>query len=653
MTKQLLSLAATTAISASLFAGNTITLEPLSVTTTAITTDELSAPEAVEVFTQADIEKAHVQSVYDFLNEQSSIIAIPSFGNPMMQKLDLHGYGTANGYQNIVIRVNGRRMNNIDMVPQLLSSIPPSSIERIEIIKGSGIVTGGDGANAGVINITTKQSNDKEITLYGGNFRTFSGSAYVGYAGEKLAMSVLGDVYQSDGPRTVDTQGNTDEQRMKNGRFDISYTPVNAFELRAGAQFSKTDSTYGSYLTLDEYNDDPSQAGAANWGPTQQKYDSNVADLGFTYEISSSWALHTDGSHEKKKSEYVTYNSIAHYTYDSINAGIDFSSDLLELTFGFDGFKGERKSGDSFYSLANTTEKNSGAAYMMSQWNIGSSTFKAGARYDKVTYTYNDVDKSLKQSDDLWGAELGYNYILSKTASTFISYTHSYQAPDIDRFFAPDYSTSPASVQFNGFINPMKADTMTVGYSYILPSNKLKFSLYYVDLEDEIYYYSDPGYIHSANTNIDRSHKYGLDLFDKWLINSAWNLTFNYNYVKALIDEEQQNGEDYAGNELPGVPNHNVKAAVSFLPDEYSNITLSQIYRSEAYAANDFNNNFAQKQDAFYSTNLSTTYARDNYEVFAKINNLFNQSNGLWIQDDAIYPVNFTTSAIIGFKLKY
>ena len=47
------------------------------------------------------------------------------------------------------------------------------------------------------------------------------------------------------------------------------------------------------------------------------------------------------------------------------------------------------------------------------------------------------------------------------------------------------------------------------------------------------------------------------------------------------------------------------------------------------------------------------TYAKKNWEIFAKINNLFNQNNGLWIRDDAIYPVNFTTTAIAGFKLKY
>jgi iron complex outermembrane receptor protein len=53
------------------------------------------------------------------------------------------------------------------------------------------------------------------------------------------------------------------------------------------------------------------------------------------------------------------------------------------------------------------------------------------------------------------------------------------------------------------------------------------------------------------------------------------------------------------------------------------------------------------------TTDISATYAKKTWEVFAKINNLFNQKNGLWIKDDAIYPVNFTTTAIAGFKLKY
>jgi iron complex outermembrane receptor protein len=173
--------------------------------------------------------------------------------------------------------------------------------------------------------------------------------------------------------------------------------------------------------------------------------------------------------------------------------------------------------------------------------------------------------------------------------------------------------------------------------------------MYFIDLEDEIYYNA----LSFKNTNLDKSYKYGIDLYDKYIINPEFNIAINYNYVQAIIDKEKEGTADYSGNKLPGVSNHNIKATLGYTPNKFATLVLTQIYRSEAYAAEDFNNNFSQKQDAYMSTDISATYAKKSWEVFAKINNLFNQSNGLWIKDDAIYPVNFATTAIAGFKLKY
>lgn len=205
---------------------------------------------------------------------------------------------------------------------------------------------------------------------------------------------------------------------------------------------------------------------------------------------------------------------------------------------------------------------------------------------------------------------------------------------------------------FMGYVKPSKAHNYTLGFNYIRSNNKLKVSLFYTDLKDEIYYYSDPTYVSSRNTNIDKSHKYGLDIYDKWLVTDAFSVALNYNYVQAKIDKEIENGEDYSGNDLPGVSDHNIKATLSYLANKNTALALTQVYRSEAYAANDFNNNFSQKQEAYTSTDISITYTKDSLELFAKINNLFNQKNGLWVRDNAIYPLNFTTTAIAGFKLK-
>ena len=138
-------------------------LETITVNSALIKSDEKNATFATEIYTKQDIENSKSKDVYDFLSSQTSVNVSPSFGNTFSQKLDLRGYGIGDGYQNIVVLLNGRKLNNIDMSTQLLSSIPLESVEKIEILKGTGSVAFGDGANAGVINIITNGKNDNYI----------------------------------------------------------------------------------------------------------------------------------------------------------------------------------------------------------------------------------------------------------------------------------------------------------------------------------------------------------------------------------------------------------------------------------------------------------------------------------------------------------
>ncbi|WP_345992805.1 TonB-dependent receptor [Sulfurimonas sp. HSL-1716] len=623
----------------SLYAQDTVTLEPLRIDSTAIKTDELRSTDAVEVYTAEDIQKAHVQNVYEFLNQQTSIVTMPSYGNPFSQLIDLHGYGTSNGNQNVVVTVNGRRLNSIDSLAQLLASISPSSIARIEIIKSSGIVVGGDGANAGVINITTKQNNDKEVAFYGGTYGTADGSFYFGHSDDRFSVSASGETQKSDGTRYIDSSGNKDKNKFSTGTFNLSYALTQKLELRLGASFARTDVIYASYLTKNAYNSDPTQKSASFYPSTHQLFDTDTLSAGADYYIDDAFALHIDASHEKKKSDYVTYASVSYYDSDSVKTSLDYITKKVSLSIGYDGFFGDRK------SSSDKTGKNNNAGFVMSEFYLGKATFKAGYRLEDVAYTYKSTSSDLNKHVLLHGGELGYNYALDKKSSVFANYSHSYQAPDIDKFF--DYGGT-----FNSFISPMEANNFTFGYNNITNTNKFKISFYYIDLKNEIYYHKT-GAFTGENTNIDKSHKYGADLYDKLVINKHFNVALNYNYVQALIDDEKMGSDDYTNKKLPGVSDHSLKATLCYLPNRNTTLALTQIYRSEAYAANDFNNDFSQKQDAYMNTDLSVTYAKKTWEVFAKINNLFNQKNGLWVQDDAIYPVNFTTTATAGLKLRF
>ena len=637
MKKQLLSVAAFAALSSPLLASDQVTLAPLDVLSSPLQNSEQNAPEAVEIYTAEDIEQAHTQSLYEFLNHHTSVVTSPGYGNPFIQKIDMRGYGIGDGYQNVVVAVNGRRMNNVDMVPQLLGSIPPSAIERIEIMKGSGIVTGGDGANAGVINIITKRGGGTSVTLSGGSDNTYKGAFHAAGSGENHSVTFLGEASNSDGPRAVDASGSTDEKKMRNGRLDFTYTPLDALELRAALQVTETATTYAGFLSRSEYDADPSQYGLTNWGATEQTYDSRVLDLGATYDLSDVWSFNADVGREKKKSHYVTYASTAWYVYDHAKLSGEYADGGLNVTAGVDYFDGTRQA-------AVDTDKRNLAGFVMAQQRLGDHTLKAGYRYEEVTYdNRNDPEKS----KSLHGVELGYNLLLDAKQSLFANYTHSYQSADLDRMFS--FFTGA----FTGFVEPAEVDGYNAGYTLFTASNKFKATLFYSDLKNEIYYYADPTWVSSRNTNIDKSHKYGVELYDKWQFASQWSLSVNYSYVRAIIDEETENGENYDGNDLPGVSKHNAKVTLGFHPDAYTTCNVTQRYRSEAYAANDFGNSFSQKQEAFESTDVSMTYARDTYELFVKINNLFDRSNGIWIQDDAIYPSEFKRTVHAGLTLKY
>lgn len=640
MFKHTLSVVASATLVASLGADPLI-LEPVTVTAGAHQDNELQAPYAVEIYTKRDIEKTHAQTLYEFLNHATSIVTMPAYGNPFAQKIDMHGYGQENGYQNIVILLNGRRLNNIDMTSQLLSSIPLNAITTIEISKGSGIVTAGDGANAGVINIITDSVNTNSLTLYGGTYHTHDAAFNISKATDKAQLNLSGETYRNGGNRHIDADGNKDEKSMTTGAFSLTYTPLSSLEIRLGGNFSNMDTIYGGSMTLDEYNANPTQEGSVDygWGPspsgsTHQKLNTRALTAGAGIDLSERLTLNADLYHETKTSEYITYNSTANYTYDSAKAYLDYKDAQFSLRMGIDGFKGER--------IGRTTlNKESKAAYTTASYTYGGETLQLGYRFEKVTY---NNQQNFNKDEKLHGIDAGLNHRLTPDQSLFVSYSRSYQSADIDRLFS--YSTGT----FRGYVDPMESNTYTLGYNWVQPHNKLKISLFYADLNNEIYYYADPTYVASKNTNIDKSHKYGLDLYEQWIINPRWNALINYNYVRAIIDEELQNGENYAGKTLPGVSNHNLKLALTYQPNPSTALTLTQLYRSKAYALNDFNNDFSQRQEAYKSTNIALTYTQKEYELFAKINNLFNQSNGIWIRDHAIYPVDFTTTAIVGVK---
>jgi len=133
-------------------------IKPVTITIDRFEETNPSNARGIEVLTTVDIENASQQTLPEFLASRSGLSLTNNFfGNGTQSAaVDLRGFGSV-GDENTLVLVNGVRVKNNDLSSVNWSSIPLSSIERIEIGRGSGGVIYGGGATAGYINIITKR----------------------------------------------------------------------------------------------------------------------------------------------------------------------------------------------------------------------------------------------------------------------------------------------------------------------------------------------------------------------------------------------------------------------------------------------------------------------------------------------------------------
>lgn len=613
-------------------------LDEIVVTATRIAMRDVDAPYASEVHTRKQIEQSGATTLYDYLAQYSSVQVLPSYGNRFTPKIDMRGYGIGDGYQNIVVTLDGRRMNNIDMVPQLLGSIPLADLDRIEITKGSGSVIYGDGATAGSIQLYTRPHNGVSVQASAGNHGLRAGTVAAGTASERFNVSASADYASQDGFSDPDITGHRDSANNRTLRGKAEARPVERLKLDLEAASTRIDTRYPGALTLAEFKADPAQNSGNTY--THQLFESDLWRVGGELKLSRKWKLVASHSREDKLSNYVTYNSASNYDYDSDDLAVQYRGSAFDLTAGVQTFDGTR------IGSTNRTSKDNMGWYAQGQYRLDGYTFSGGARFEQVDYTYApNAGTALRAGHDLTAWDIGVNRQMDEQLSIFANYNNAFQAPDIDRFFSGG--------AFNAFIAPAKSRTISVGLNQVTAANRLKLTVFHSELDDEIYYYNTGNWLTSYNTNLDKTHKYGLELQDSYRFSEQISTRLGYNYTRAVIDREDSAAGAYNGKDLPGVPRHGITLSLNYAPTVASSFNLTHTWRSQAYAANDFANVFSQKQGVYRSTDLAYRYRQKGVEWFAAVENLFEHKNGLWIKNDSIYPVNFSRNIRVGFKAAF
>jgi iron complex outermembrane receptor protein len=126
----------------------------------------------VATITRADIVATPAASLPDLLATRAGIDVRSLYGNQAADaSVALRGFGENASLRTLVL-VDGRRLDQLEFTAPNWASIPLDSIEKIEIVRGSGSVLYGDQAVAGVINIVTRRGreNSADIALTLGSF---------------------------------------------------------------------------------------------------------------------------------------------------------------------------------------------------------------------------------------------------------------------------------------------------------------------------------------------------------------------------------------------------------------------------------------------------------------------------------------------------
>ena len=639
-----------------------IKLNPTELSSNYFNEDDTSAQFASEVYTQDNIKNSKASNVYDFLSQNTSLSLAPSSGNRFSKKISARGYGLTIGSHNLVVTINGRRLNNIDTSGPEIAQININDIEKIEITKGSGSVIYGDSAMAGAIHFYTKKNLDTKISTTMGNYGLVQTSLSVGINEDKIDVNLSVDNLKHGGYHVAGPDGNKDKGKQTKTNIGATYTTDNGMEISLDISKNNSDTRYPSYLTDAQFLADPTQNGTG-YNYTFREAESSTTNLKIKRKWGDNFEFTTNRSaidRESQNTYWYSTGTVDKYKYDykSNDYLLTYTNGNIKVDSGVSIFDGARKIVSTTTTSRNTTSKENLGVFSQLQYSSNDSVFTIGARKEKVDYAYKpEVGSHLTGKYDLNAFDIGINTSLTPSINVFTNYNHAFQAPLIDRFFVS--ASYPATGQvFNGFVRPSKSRTFNVGLNHLTDSSKTKLTLYRSNIKDEMFLCkaasaSDCG-TYGDNLNLDKSHKQGVELQNKYIISPKWSTDVNYAYTIAKIDEDDKGSGALNGKTNPMTSKHNISASVLYSISDKANMTLTQKYRSKAFAEEDYANAFIKKQEVYNSTNFNFSYnANDDLSFTFDVENLFKNSYGTRLRDNVIYPGNSTRNIKAGLSYKF
>jgi outer membrane receptor for Fe3+-dicitrate len=169
-------------------------------------------PATVDIISARDLRVNNVQNIGEALQRVPGVSIRNYGGFGDMKTISIRGSSSGQ----VLILLDGQRLNNAQSGEVDLSTIPLEGVERIEVVRGSASAIYGADAVGGVINIITKSGSVEDTriiesggSLLGGSFGSYGVSLNGSYTGNKVFTIASYKHLASDGNYEYSQQDGT------------------------------------------------------------------------------------------------------------------------------------------------------------------------------------------------------------------------------------------------------------------------------------------------------------------------------------------------------------------------------------------------------------------------------------------------------------
>ena len=597
--------------------------QPVTVTVTATRFSQIAPDVAsnISVISRDDIRNTPARNLPDVLGTRAGI-DVRQLGGALGRDatIDMRGFGaTAAG--NTLILVDGLRVNPVDMGSIVWSAIPLESIERIEIIRGSGTVLYGDGAAGGVINIVTNKTGRPvtSVTATLGGHGYTGASVQLANGNDKTYYNLVLDSAATTGYRLNSEQ----DQQAASGRAGFILDQGDAF-----ADFSIYRESAGQPGSI--------FSAAFHADPRSARYLQDTGDRdgyrirpGIAYRLNERLTLNAELALDRQKlhANYVSWGTASDRVRDttSLTPRLSWRHDLgalpSETVIGLDYYNGKVTSDNTGFASQGASQESSalylqnitkltqhlsltlgGRAQRMTQQahQDAYAPFFSPAMEGNVARTKNAHDLGLAYAADGWR-------VYGKTGTTF-------RFANVDELFGFDPNLFVPV--FAGDLKPQHGRINELGGSLAAGAATIRASLYELELTDEIAY---DGALF-ANTNLSPTRRKGAELEADWKIAASLQARLSYAHADARFREGA-----YSGNAVPLVPRDQACAQLTWNAGRAGSYSATARHVGERRYDSDFMN--AHGMLSGYTTlDLQVVWDIKPWKITAKLMNALDKA---------------------------